>query len=46
VAKQQESGKQDELYQLASADYGAALERLAKAYEADPVKSRLMQIMR
>ncbi len=29
------ASKQDELYQEAAADYGAALERLARAYEAD-----------
>jgi hypothetical protein len=38
VAKKQELGKQDELYQQTVATYGAALERLAKAYEADPEK--------
>jgi RNA polymerase sigma-70 factor, ECF subfamily len=40
VAKQQGLGKQDELYQQTTATYGAALERLAKAYEADPEKRR------
>jgi RNA polymerase sigma-70 factor (ECF subfamily) len=31
---------QDDLYQEAAATYGAALERLARAYEADPDKRR------
>ena len=31
---------QDELYQEAAATYGAALDRLARAYEADPDKRR------
>ena len=32
--------EQDDLYQQASAEYGAALERLARAYEADADKRR------
>lgn len=32
--------RQDELYQEAAAAFGAALERLARAYEADPDKRR------
>lgn len=33
-------GSQDELYQEAAANYGAALERLARAYEAEPDNRR------
>jgi RNA polymerase sigma-70 factor (ECF subfamily) len=32
--------RQDELFRNAIADYGAALDRLARAYEADPEKRR------
>lgn len=35
-----ESGRQDELYREAATGYSVALERLAKAYEADPDKRR------
>jgi RNA polymerase sigma-70 factor, ECF subfamily len=38
VITQKESGKQNELYQQTATAYGAALARLAKAYEADPEK--------
>jgi RNA polymerase sigma-70 factor (ECF subfamily) len=43
--EQSESGlgrklSQDDLYQQAAASYGAALHRLARAYEADPEKRR------
>ena len=34
------TGKQDELYRDAAHTFGAALERLARAYEADPEKRR------
>ena len=34
------SSSQDELYQQAAADYGAALDRLARAYEANSDKRR------
>lgn len=34
------TGTQNELYQKAAGEYGAALERLAHAYEADPDRSR------
>ncbi len=34
------SQKQDDLYQKAAADYGAALDRLVRAYELDPDKRR------
>ena len=37
------SQSQDELYQKASADYGAALDRLVRAYELDPDKRRDLQ---
>jgi len=40
VTTQKELGKQNELYQQAATAYGAALERLAKAYEADSEKRR------
>jgi DNA-directed RNA polymerase specialized sigma24 family protein len=32
--------RQDELYQEASAGFGAALERMARGYEADPERRR------
>lgn len=32
--------RQDDLYQQAAEDYGSALERLARAYEADPDRRR------
>lgn len=35
-----EEGKQDDLYWDAAKEYGSALERLARAYEADPEKRR------
>jgi hypothetical protein len=35
---------QDELYREAAAVFGAALERLARAYESDPEKGRDLQI--
>jgi len=31
-----DNGSQDERYLSAAAEYGAALERLARAYETDP----------
>ena len=40
MTTQKELGKQNELYQQTATTYGAALERLAKAYEADPEKRR------
>jgi RNA polymerase sigma-70 factor (ECF subfamily) len=39
-----DKSRQDELYEQAAAAYGAALERLARAYEAEPESRRdLMQ---
>ncbi|MBN9660193.1 MAG: sigma-70 family RNA polymerase sigma factor [Acidobacteria bacterium] len=35
-----ESGRQDSLYREAAYEFGPALERLARAYEADPEKRR------
>ena len=35
-----DTSRQDELFQQAAADYGAAVARLARAYEADPDLSR------
>ena len=40
VATTRDVGGQDDLYLRAAAEYGAALTRLAKAYEADPDKRR------
>jgi hypothetical protein len=40
VTVQKEFGKQDESYQQTTASFGAALERLAKAYDADPESRR------
>jgi RNA polymerase sigma-70 factor, ECF subfamily len=40
VTAQKKLGKQDALYQQTADTYGAALERLAKAYEADLEKRR------
>ena len=40
MTTQKELGKQNELYQQTATTYGAALERLAKAYETDPEKRR------
>ena len=38
--RSQATARQDALYEEAAADYGAALERLARAYEADADKRR------